>query len=397
MRPLLIYILLLVSCQTSSPSKTSSLGADAAAGIFTHEIATIESFKDFSGHPQQLARDVVKYVYDFENPTKPIYFQNVKKFEFHLPFLNNHYPPFDTEHLSLDAYTDAIFGKSQHYPNGKILTAGSLLWSDSWKLNANSTPGTLVFDVYFGSDGAVLDNSLYVQVFPEVKRTFDRLNGAMPFARGKLAFVLPQAFRFGDPTIRNLFAQSMIPVIYANQAYQDEFLKKSEGPDVLVGNILSDLPEILCENFIGGPTPAKRAQTKVGALTFAFDRCVDTSALSTPGSARWLVKRVALVDSSVHVASDRRGKRTIIDVTNPQPNYSIKLGLTHHNGCDSLNIMTPDGSYIFQNGALDPGTLSQDNCGSHAGKLKWDISYSDNFAETGQSDSCKNIYASLCE
>lgn len=393
----LSILFLQVACRTtplSTPTAAETVGASAP---LSHTFATLAEFKKLSGHPHGLVRDVVKFTLDFDDPTTPVYFQNTAQYEFHLPFLNAHYPRPDGEPLSLDAYSTAIYGTPNAYPAGKIYTAGWLTWSESWKLSADSTPGTMTFDIYMGGVGATPDQALYVQQFPEIEKTFKRLRTDLPFAADRLAFVLPLVFRFGDDTVRSMFKQAGIAFIYATQTYRDEFLKTSTVEGGLGGELMSDLPETLCPTLFGDLVSSKRAQTKVGSLVFAFDYCQNFSVFGTPGSTPWLLKRVALVDSSLHVAEPRRGTRVVIDIANMQPEYSAGLDLTHHNGCDTLRVSTPDGVYKFENGAVDPGSISQDNCGSHAGKLKWDYTYSDGTSETGTSDTCKSIYANHCE
>lgn len=206
------------ACKKNSDSSTKS----AAAGPYTHTLDDLNDYYAYAGRSGSAT--IVKFSIDLKGEGAPIYFQNTSRYPFHANFLTENITKF--KNMSFADYVTFIFGG----PNGegKELSAGSVMYSDSYQLTPDKVNGTLAIEYYVGGEGKPAVAADYERNFPRIQEAYKKISASVPFAKDRVAIFLPNNLRFGSPAMVKLFKDAQIPVLWDSERLRKDFFKTGD-------------------------------------------------------------------------------------------------------------------------------------------------------------------------
>ncbi len=209
---------LLAACVRSPHSSSKS----TTAGPYTHVLRDVNEYYAYAGRSGNAS--AVKFTVDDTADGAPLYLQNTSRYPFHAEFLAENLPKY--KNMSFDDYVTYIFGGVDGA--GKELSAGAIMYSESYQLSPDKLNGTIAFEYYAGTGGKAPQAADFVKQFALIERTYRKLVEGLPFAADRIAILIPTTLRFKAPDLIKLIKDAHIPVLWDSDRLRQEFFKTGD-------------------------------------------------------------------------------------------------------------------------------------------------------------------------
>lgn len=243
---LLLGIALSISC-----SKSNSSSIKQTPGELPPYVQSLTDSRDYYAYAGKAGSAYsLKYSIEIHEPGEPIYFQNTSRFPFHAEFLKAALPKY--ENLSFEQYVSYVFGGET--AEGKQLSAGSLLFSETFQLARDLPNGAMAFEYYMGSPDKALTADVVLNNLELIARTHARLSENIAFMKGRIALLLPVNLRFNNQALIQGLKAKNIPVLWDTAKLRAEFYGSGDvvayHPQVSYGYLKSmSLEDMAAERY----------------------------------------------------------------------------------------------------------------------------------------------------
>ncbi len=207
-----------IACKKPTNSASKAL----AAGPYTHTLSDLNEYYAYAGRSG--SSTVVKFTVDIKAEGAPIYFQNTTRYPFHADFLTENLAKY--KNMSFEEYVKFVFGGPD--AEGKELSAGAVMYSESYQLTPDQVNGTVAFEYYLGEEGKAASAEDYQKQFPFIEQAYKNIVVAMPFAKDRIAIFLPSKIRFSAASTIKLFKDAKIPILWDSEKLRKDFFKTGD-------------------------------------------------------------------------------------------------------------------------------------------------------------------------
>ncbi len=208
------------ACSGNEPSAPGDLSMNAVAAK-TDFIQQLNDSRDFYAYAGKVGgSSVLKYTIQVKEPNAPVFFQNTSKYNFHADFLKTEFAKY--ANMSFEEYTRYIFGGPQE--DGKELSAGTILYAESFQLAPGLPNGTVAFEYYMGTPGQALTGDVVKRNVDNIVAAHEKLADSIRFVdKKRIALLLPSSIRFSSNAAVQALKSKDVPILWDNPKLRNEF------------------------------------------------------------------------------------------------------------------------------------------------------------------------------